>query len=92
MNGIGANRGRCDERDDPVFSELINRLDAEISIKSKMTMVQWGTWHPCLNNASARKVEPMVRRPRPVLPQPSLKRTGSRGRRSTSRWKMSGRL
>ena len=27
------NRGLCDERDDPVFSELINRLDAEISSK-----------------------------------------------------------
>ncbi len=27
------NRGLCDERDDPVFSEQIDRLDAEISIK-----------------------------------------------------------
>ena len=25
------NRGLCDERDDPVFSEQINHLDAEIS-------------------------------------------------------------
>jgi REP element-mobilizing transposase RayT len=27
------NQGLCEERDDPVFSELINRLDAEISSK-----------------------------------------------------------
>ncbi len=25
------NRGLCDDRDDPVFSEQINRLDTEIS-------------------------------------------------------------
>jgi hypothetical protein len=27
------NRGLCDERDNPSFSEHINRLDAEISSK-----------------------------------------------------------
>jgi len=32
------NRGRRDERDDPVFSEQINRLDAEISPRERR---QW---------------------------------------------------
>jgi len=40
------NRGLCDERDEPSFSEQINRLDAAISSTWTMTMVQWGTWHP----------------------------------------------
>jgi hypothetical protein len=32
-------RNLCDERDDPSFSEQINRLDAEISSKFTMTIV-----------------------------------------------------